>query len=298
MSTASKLMQLAEDRAIAKSVLINGVRTNYWFYPAQVKNPTLATNVVLAHGYRGTHKGLESFAGGLTDFNIYSPDLPGFGTSDPLREEHNLKNYVLWLKEFLTELNLENPVLIGHSFGTLLVTACEAEFQVCSALVCINPVAGGVTKGMSRFLLQLVKGFYWIAHLLPKSIGMRMLKTWLLVDSMSAYTTKSKDKSLRRWIKRQHKLYFNSFANADVIWESYIASVSNTVHPYVKDIHKPVLFVAAELDEVTPVSAVLDIQQQLGQSQVHVIKNCGHLVHYEAAQETVEVMKEFIGRIS
>ena len=298
MTTAAELMALAESRAIKRSIAVAEVNTDFWFYPAQVAEPESAPNIVLAHGYRGTHKGLESFAGGLSEVNIYSPDLPGFGTSAPLEGTHNLENYVLWLKGFLDATKIDNPVLIGHSFGTLLVSACEAKYGVSQALVCINPVAGGVTKGLSRFLLQIVKGFYWVAHILPLPLGMRMLKTWLLVDSMSAYTTKSKDKALRKWIKGQHKKYFNSFANSDVVWESYIASVSHTLHPFVNSLKKPILLVAADLDEVTPVSSVIEISQSMPNAQVHVIKNCGHLVHYEAADETVAVMSRFIGGLN
>lgn len=298
MTTAAELMALAESRAIKRSIAVSGVTTDYWFYPAQVDKPASATNIVLAHGYRGTHKGLESFAGGLSQFNVYSPDLPGFGTSEPLQGIHTLENYVLWLKGFLAAIKVKNPVLIGHSFGSLLVTACEAEYGVSKALICINPVAGGVTKGLSRFLLQFVKGFYWVAHILPLPLGMRMLKTWLLVDGMSAYTTKSTDKKLREWIKLQHKQYFNSFANSDVVWESYIASVSHTLHPYVDKLRTPVLLVAAELDEVTPVSSVVEIVKRIPNAQVHVIKNCGHLVHYEAAEETVTVISKFISELN
>lgn len=298
MTTAAELMALAESLAIKRSIAVGGVTADYWFYPAQVAEPEIAVNIVLAHGYRGTHKGLESFAGGLSQYNVYSPDLPGFGTSQPLNDEHNLENYVLWLKGFLDAIKLKNPVLIGHSFGSLLVTACEAEYGVSKALICINPVAGGVTKGLSGFLLQFVKGFYWVAHVLPLTLGMRMLKTWVLVDGMSAYTTKSTDKNLRKWIKAQHKQYFNSFANSDVVWESYIASVSNTVHPYVDKLKKPILLVAAELDEVTPVSSVVEMSKKMPNAQVRVIRNCGHLVHYEAAEETVAEMSKFISELN
>jgi pimeloyl-ACP methyl ester carboxylesterase len=294
MTTAAELMQRAEARAIKKSVTVAGVNCDYWFYPAQVDNPEQAPNVLLAHGYRGTHKGLESFAGGFEKFNVYAPDLPGFGSSEPLLVKHTLNNYVQWFQEFLSVVTVPDPILIGHSFGTLIVSATEAKFGLSKALVCINPVAGGVSKGLSGFLLQFVKGYYWVAHVIPKSMGLWMLKTRLLVDSMSSYTTKSQDKALRHWIKFQHRDHFNSFANSDVIWESYIASIKNTMQPYVDSIKKPILLVAAELDEITPISAVEQIAKRMPKSHVHEIRNCGHLVHYEAADETVLAISNFI----
>jgi pimeloyl-ACP methyl ester carboxylesterase len=161
-------------------------------------------------------------------------------------------------------------------------------------MIFINPVAGGKVEGLSRFLMYLVKGYYWLAHVLPTGMGMRMVKTFLLVDSMSAYTTKSSDKELRNWIKGQHREHFNSFANSQVVWESYVASISNVMAPYINDIHVPVLLIAAELDEVTPVKAVVEMSKTMDNAVMYEIKNCGHLVHYEAASEAVEQMEKFL----
>ena len=298
MSTAAELMELAESRATKRTVEVHGVPCDYWFYPAQVAKKDKPQNIVLVHGYRGTHKGLESFAGGLNQFNIYAPDLPGFGTSAPLKAKHTLNNYIEWFNEFLKTVALDKPIAIGHSFGTLIVSGAESKYKFSKALVCINPVAGGVTKGLSWFLMQFVKAFYWIAHVIPQNLGLRMLKTRLLVDSMSSYTTKSQDKELRSWIKLQHSHYFNSFANSQVVWESYVASIVNTMAPYVPLVKKPILLIAAELDEITPVSAVIKMSEQMHDASVHEISNCGHLVHYEAAEETIGAMKAFIAKQS
>jgi pimeloyl-ACP methyl ester carboxylesterase len=293
MRSSAELMQQARKRAIPRSVSIDGVRSDYWFYPA-TKNSSKAKNLVLVHGYRGDHHGLEAFAGGLTDFNVYAPDLPGFGTSEPMKVEHSLDSYAIWLESFLAAVGLDKPMVVGHSFGTLVVSVAEASHSLFSKIVLVNPVAGGKVTGMSKVLLELVKFYYWVAHVIPEGLGLRMAKTYLLVDSMSAYTTKSKDKNLRKWIKLQHRTHFNSFANSQIVWESYIASTENVVTPYVKQIHKPVLLIAADLDEITPVSAVIEMAKTMDNAEVYEIKGCGHLVHYEAAEEAVEVMNEFL----
>ena len=296
MKSSAELTAEARIRAVANKVVVSGVNTNYWFYPATTGNTADAKTLVLVHGYRGDHHGLESFAGGLTDFNIITPDLPGFGTSDPLNVEHSLESYAVWFKAFLEQLNIDQPLVVGHSFGTLVVSASEAKYALFSKIVLVNPVAGGRIVGVSKFLFEFVKFYYWIAHVVPEAIGNRMTKTYLLVDSMSAFTTKSKDKVLRKWVKEQHRSHFNSFANSQVVWEAYLASTGNVVTPYVKQIHKPVLLIAAELDEITPVYAVYDFAKTMDNAQVHEIKGCGHLVHYEAANEAIEVMNEFLSK--
>jgi pimeloyl-ACP methyl ester carboxylesterase len=180
MTTAAEYMDNAQARTIKKSVLVDSVNTDYWFYPAATADSRKAENVVLVHGYRGDHHGLEAFAGGLTDYNVYAPDIPGFGTSSPLHVEHTLINYVIWFEKFLKAIDLKNPVAIGHSFGTLIISAAEAKSSPLKALICINPVAGGITKGVSRFLLNFVKGYYWFAHILPQGVGLAIVAICLL----------------------------------------------------------------------------------------------------------------------
>ena len=296
MKSSAELTSEARIRAIAKSVSIAGSNTNYWLYPATTRDASQAETLVLVHGYRGDHHGLESFAGGLTNYNVISPDLPGFGTSDPMKVEHSLDSYSTWFKAFLEKLELKSPLVVGHSFGTLVVSSTEAKLGLFSKIVLVNPVAGGRIVGISKVLLEFVKFYYWLAHVVPEFVGNKMTKTYLLVDSMSAYTTKTKDKELRKWIKQQHRSHFNSFANSQVVWEAYLASTENVVVPFLKEVHKPVLLVAAERDEITPVSAVYDLARTMDNAQVHEVKGCGHLVHYEAAAEAVEVINEFFSK--
>ncbi len=294
MKSSAEYMADARKRAVPKSATVHGVKAHYWLYPASTVDSSKAKNLVLVHGYRGDHHGLEAFAGGLTDFNVYAPDLPGFGASEPLEQEHNLNAYAKWLEDFLEEINLKRPIALGHSFGTLMVSVCESSHDLFESIILVNPVGGGRTKPVSKVLLEFVKFYYWVVHVMPAGIGIRMAKTYLLVDSMSAFTTKTKDKQLRHWIKNQHRSHFNSFANSQVVWESYLASTENVVTPYVTKITKPVLMIAADLDEVTPVYKVKEIAKTMANAEVYEIKGCGHLVHYERSQEAVDVMNRFL----
>src|SRR5699024_7878704 len=44
-------------------------------YPGRPQAPQL----LAVHGFRGDHHGLELIVDGLTDFDVWIPDLPGFG---------------------------------------------------------------------------------------------------------------------------------------------------------------------------------------------------------------------------
>ena len=50
-------------------------------------------------------------------YRIVRLDFPGFGASDPLPEPWSLEDYQDATAQFLRQLGLDHPVLVGHSFG-------------------------------------------------------------------------------------------------------------------------------------------------------------------------------------
>jgi len=298
--TGAELMALARSRAVRKSAGVDGTQSAYWVYEASTNDPAKAINVVILHGYRGDHNGLEALAGALSDFNVYSPDLPGFGQSEPFEARtHNLENYSDWFTSFVRGLGLSQaPFLLGHSYGSTVVASATANGLDASGVVLINPVVDGVLSGSNRFLTAVMMVYYEIAARLPKDAGLSMLKWKTMVSSMSAVTTKSKDKAIRKWIDEQHQKHFNAFANTEVVLESYRSSTSTNIASFAKSIDVPVLLVPSDRDEVTPHQKVFEIAKEFNNAQVYLVPNCGHLVHYEAADATMAKVTQFINGAS
>ena len=59
-----------------------GSATRYWVYG----DPDAKHTIVISHGYRGEHHGLEPVIAQLPQYRFISPDLPGFGESTPMTE--------------------------------------------------------------------------------------------------------------------------------------------------------------------------------------------------------------------
>ena len=88
------------------------VMTRYWQYGKGMNDGTFPEGsypVLLVHGFRGDHHGLEIIANYLLklipNVSIISPDLPGFGRSGDLSEsaldEDSIDAYVAWLQDFV-----------------------------------------------------------------------------------------------------------------------------------------------------------------------------------------------------
>lgn len=250
----------------------------------------------MIHGYRGNHLGLSAIVGALEDFDVYVPDLPGFGKSEAFHAQHTIENYSLWLASFIGGLKLdEKPLLLGHSFGSIVVSHHAANFRDFSALILENPVSAPALDGPKALLTLLTKSFFKLAELSPEKTGERLLKSWPMVRGMSIVMTKSRNRVLRRWVHRQHDENFNDFANRRVAIEGYRASISNCVSDFAAKFNTRVLIIAGEKDDITTVSQQQEMARLIKtQHRLHVIPGVGHLTHYECPAAVANLIRQFV----
>lgn len=289
------LVELAQGRGRHLKIDVLGKPTHYWHYPAfsDVKLGSL----VLLHGYRGTHEGVEAIVGALPDFDVYVPDLPGYGHSHPLTQQHTVHAYLDWLDAWLAVTRITKPILMGHSFGTVLVAGHGSRQPgTVAARILVNAVSEPAMMGSKRTLLQLTRLFYRFSNLLPESAAMRVLNLRLFVRIMSEVTTKSRDNDFRRWIYEQHLTHFGTFANKRVVVEGFDASIAKTVVDFSHAIVEPTLFIAGERDEVTSVDGQRKAVETFADAELQVIEDVGHLTHYETPLLVAEHLREFVVR--
>lgn len=275
------------------SVQVLGGETRYWTYGAA----DAATTVVLVHGYRGDHHGLEPVVAHLPEYRFIAPDLPGFGASTALTDvAHDIDGYAAWLAAFVASLELEGrAVVLGHSFGSIVASAAVARGLQTPALVLVNPIAVPGLEGPRPIATAVTVAFYRSARLLPERAARAFLGSPLIVRGMSVALTKTRDKALRRWIHGQHDSFFSLFASKTTLLEGFDASVTRSVGEFAADITTPTLLVAAERDDITPLSAIRALDSELVDSELRVIPEVGHLIHYETPAAAASAIDSFLG---
>jgi pimeloyl-ACP methyl ester carboxylesterase len=278
-----------------------GSTTRYWDYG----DPAAPTTIVLVHGFRGDHHGLEPVVAHLDGFRLISPDLPGFGESEPLHDaRHDIDGYATWLRAFVAELDLPGRVVIlGHSFGSIVVSAALAGRGSATPdalhpddVVLVNPIAAPALKGPRGILTRLAVFYYWLASVLPEKLGFALLRNGLIVRVMSVTMAKTDDKALRSWIHDQHDRYFSAFSDRRVVLEAFRASVSSDVSEFAPRIPERTLLIAADKDDITPVAAQERLVKLFPDARLHVIADVGHLIHYEVPAEAAEQITAFLAQ--
>ena len=278
-------------------VSVLGGTTRYWDYG----DPAAQTTLVLVHGFRGDHHGLEPVVAQLGGVRMISPDLPGFGASTPLTEaKHDIDGYARWLRAFVRELGIDGRfVLLGHSFGSIVVSAALADETAQDALhphdvVLVNPIGQPALEGPRGVMTRLAIFYYWLAAALPRTLGFGLLRNRAIVRVMSVTMAKTKDKALRRWIHDQHDRYFSAFSDREVVLDAFRASVSHDVSEYAARIQERTLLVAAQKDDITPLSAQYRLQTLFPDARLVVIPDVGHLIHYETPTEAARAIEDFL----
>lgn len=268
-----------------------GSTAQYWTYHDQ----SLPV-IVMIHGFRGTHHGLDLIAKALPDLHVVVPDLPGFGEAQPLKGEHTLDNYVGWLHEFIDGLDLsEPPVLLGHSFGSIITAKYASLYpQTISKLVLVNPIGSPALKGPKAALTQLAILYYTLGRILPARIAHSWLSTKAIVMIMSITMAKTTDKQLRAYIHDQHLQHFSSFASPTIVAEAFATSTKHTVRESAASISSSTLLIAGDRDDITPLAKQQELVRLFPSATLKVIRDVGHLTHYETPDQVAGLISDFI----
>ncbi|HWR86495.1 MAG TPA: alpha/beta hydrolase [Rhodoglobus sp.] len=284
---------LAATPVRSRSADVLGARTAYWEYGPE----DAATTIVAVHGYRGEHHGLEPVVAHLSGIRIVSPDLPGFGESDALPDRaHDIAGYAAWLDAFVSALGVRgSAVILGHSFGSIVVAAAVAGGLPAPRVILVNPIAQPALQGPKGILSRLTLLYYRLGRALPERLGTDLLGNPLIVRFMSQVLVQAKDRPTRAWVHDQHRQYFSRYANRDSVVEGFEASISSDVSMFAPRIAAPTLLVGAERDPITTVVAQRRLVELFPDARLVLIPGVGHLVHYEKPREAAQAIVEFLG---
>ena len=273
---------------------VDGTTTHWWEYSADPKAVTL----VMIHGFRGDHHGLQLIADALPEYRVVIPDIPVFGSSSGWPDGSvTIDSYGRWLRAFLVATSNSTAIVVGHSFGSLIV-ANGMRGDRTHPVVLINPISQRALSGPKRFATAIASLWFSIGGSLPEPLGSAWLGNPVFVRVMSAMLVKSRNPGLRAWIHDQHARYFSLYSDRNSLIGAFSASTSVSVPDYASDITAPVLLVAADSDDITPLAAQVTVTGQFPNAELHVLSNVGHLVHYERPIETAAAIRAFVLRHS
>jgi pimeloyl-ACP methyl ester carboxylesterase len=271
--------------------LASGDQIAYWTHHDD-KKPTL----ILVHGFTGSHKGFQYLVPLLSKYRLIIPDLPGFGISPLPHEQITLAHLGEALVEFIEALKLDQPYVLGHSMGSLVVAeAVRQKPEILNKkIVLVSPVPSPVgIADLRRAGAILSQLYYILSHRLPV-VGPKLATSKKITRVSTRVIMTTKDKQLRKDIHEHHFDNLNFISN--IGWYSSLyRRINRTGISRYRLALKPfdVLIINGSKDSVTPLSHQQKTANRIG-AKVVVLPNVGHLSHYETPDALATEMRGFL----
>jgi pimeloyl-ACP methyl ester carboxylesterase len=229
--------------------------------------------VVLLHGWCLNRKmWLYAEEALMADFQVITPDLPGFGQSDHLAGPYSLERYGNEVKTLLAEASLNGAVLVGFAFGAAIALEC--------ATISPKDVRGVVAVGAPG-----------ASHSPYSRMPKAMRRDWPEFARKSA-----------------HALFHTPQSEATLLWlEAMFASAPlpvaletveflSTYEPekVVGKVNVPVLFLNAKHDAVAPEALGEACAKAAPDGRLEVLPDCGHLIVLDQKAAFHERLRAFL----
>lgn len=264
--------------------------------------PARRPRLLMIHGFRGDHHGMQLIVDALPDYEVLVPDLPGFGQTPPVRGasgrrvEHSVDLYAGLVARLSQQLDLgADDVLMGHSFGTTIASAHIAKHQrQWAGLVLSAPISDGVFSGPMLPGASAVELYYWLSRLLPERSANALLRSAAILGLTNLTMIVETDPAVQSYVRDQHRQFFGSYADRQTLWEAYWASSRHTVADYAQDLHLPVALLPGTQDQLSTRTGRRRLRAALPQGHMEMLRGAGHLLHYEKPAQLARAMRRFL----
>ncbi len=227
--------------------------------------------ILLLHGWGDSSKGTVDFAKKLDDrFEVICIDLPGFGGSQAPESSWGLDNYADFVCSFISKLNLNLSVVIGHSNGgAIAIRSLSRGLKANHLILVASAGIRGEFKGRNKVLRIIAKTGKALAKPLPGSI----------------------QKKLRR------KLYTSVGSDmlvAEHLQETFKRVIVDDVSAEAQNIKIPTLIIYGDNDVSTPSRYGELFKNKISNSKLVIIPGGEHMLLTENTDQVATMVKEFL----
>ena len=239
---------------------VNNVNINYINYGSKD-----GKDIVFLHGWGQNIQMMKMLADPLSkENNIVIVDLPGFGESTEPTYDWMVDDYVEAIKSLLESLKIKKPILVGHSFGGKISLLYSSKYEVEKLVVLGSPYKKEIEK---------------------LSLKTKMLKAAKKVPVLN---------KLEGFAKKH--IGSTDYRNASEIMRKILVNTVNyDISSNLSKIKCPTLIIWGTNDEAVPIEDAYELEKIIKDAAVIEYEGCSHYAYLERLNQTVNVLRSFIG---
>lgn len=217
--------------------------------------------IVLLHGW-GQNIQMMKFIGDKLDEDVLILDLPGFGKSKEPDSVLTIYDYADLIHELLTSLNIENPIIVGHSFGGKITLVYASKYKTDRIVLLASPFRKKITKTSKKTKI------------------LKKLKKIPVLNKLEEFAKKH--------------IGSQDYRNASgIMREILVEHVNLDITKDVKNISCPSLIIWGDADEAVPIEEGQELEKLISDSGLVVYEGCTHYAYLERLDQTIRILKEF-----
>lgn len=228
--------------------------------------------VLLLHGWGDSLQGFHGLQAELAKkYNVIAVDLPGFGQTQIPEKTWGLNDYVQFVYDFLSKLDIEPYAIIGHSNGGALAIRGIGSGKLHTNKLILLASSGirGEYKGRIKAIRLVTKTGKLLTSPLPKGVKQKLRK--------QVYQTVGSDMLV-----------------AEHMQETFKQVVTDDVRADAANITIPTLLLYGAKDTATPPNYGREFQKLIKDSMFEELPDAGHFVHHDQAAAVATRIEEFL----
>ena len=236
-------------------ISVKGLKINYVQYGK-------GKDIVLLHGWGQNIEMMKPLGDPFSDrYRITILDLPGFGQSEEPKEAWTMSNYNEMLEDFLNQVQVKKPIMIGHSFGGRLAIRYSAE----------HPIEKLVLFGAPCIRIQ---------EELPVTVKiLKSLKQVPGLDNLGEY--------MKKYIgSRDYK------AASPIMRKTLVEVVNEDLSKYAREIEEPTLLIWGDQDTEAPVREAKELEKIMIDAGLILLPGT-HYAYLENLPRVVSILESF-----
>lgn len=266
---------------------VDGILVNYFDFNDDAAGPP----IVFLHGYSGSGFEASFLKEHLLNRRIIAPDLPGSGQSEKPEVDYNLSYYLSFFRAFVTELELDTFVLVGHSMGGKISSVFSAldgpgtvESLILLAPYGLDGEGGDIVEFLSNTGSLVDISFNLHSQtLIDVAVRLNVFHDpdripEELIDYIAATTFSSDD-----GVRALANITRNAIARDPIDW-------------LLPEISVPTLVMWGRDDRVLDVRHATTFHDLIPGSELVLIEACGHMPHVEQREITAAEIERFLQR--
>ena len=232
---------------------------NYKIYGSAKKG-----TIVLLHGWGQNIEMMDMLGHPFEDeYKIVILDLPGFGKSPEPERSYSVEDYARFLNSFLKKHRINNPILVGHSFGGRISIKYASMYEVSKVVLLSAPFRPGkkAKPTIRTKIFNIVKKFKCLHKLT--------------------------DYLRNRWGSEDYR-------NATPINRgTLIKAVNEDLSANARKIKCPVFLIYGQKDTAVPVEEAKRLKVLIKDCGLYIFEDGTHYAYLEKLEETISIMQKF-----